>query len=298
MTRTEPAAAPADAPDGAGPRPPQNTAPTSVAVRPAPGRPGGAGLISALGIVSRRSLRHASRDVESMLMAVLLPVMLMLIFVFVMGEAMAVGESAGREEYLAYVLPAIALTTAGFGASHTAVVVSNDLTTGLMDRLRTMPFPAVTVLLGHVVSSMARNLTATAVVLGLAALLGFRPAADLPQLAAALGLIALWILAVTCVFTFIGLLAGSAEAAGGYGFILLFLPYISSGFAPVETMPDWLQGFAAHQPMTPIIDAARELLAGDAAGSAGWIGVLWCVGIIVAAVGLTTVVFPRRAGRG
>ncbi|MDS2173052.1 ABC transporter permease [Nesterenkonia sp. CL21] len=260
-----------------------------------PGAPG-AGLLTGLAQFSLRSLRHSFRDVESVLMAVLLPVMLMLIFTFVMGEAMAIGDGS-RADYLAFVLPAIALTAAGFGASHTAVVVSNDVTTGFMDRLRTMPFPAVTVLLGHTVASMVRNLLATAVVLGVAFAVGFRTDAGLPQLLGAVGLIALWILAITCVFALLGLVSGSAESANGYGFILLFLPYVSSGFAPVETMPGWLQGFAQHQPMTPIIDAARALITGTEVPSTWWAGPLWCLGFVILAVWLTAVVFPRKVTR-
>ncbi|MDZ5077612.1 ABC transporter permease [Nesterenkonia sp. HG001] len=256
----------------------------------------GAGLLSSIGLFTLRSLRHSFRDAESVLMAVLLPVMLMLVFTFVLGESMAVGDGT-RADYLAFVLPAIALTTAGFGASYTAVVVSNDVTTGFMDRLRTMPFPAVSVLLGHTVSSMVRNLLATSVVLLLAFALGFRTEASALELVAAVGLIAMWILVITCVFALLGLVSGSAEAANGYGFILLFLPYVSSGFAPVESMPSWLQGFAGHQPMTPIIDASRALITGGEVGSDWWIGTLWCIGFIVISVWMTAMVFPRKVAR-
>ena len=260
-----------------------------------------AGFMTGLRIFSARSLKHAFRDGESVLMAIMLPLMLMLIFTFVLGGTIDVSGSAdsaeAREAYLAYVLPAIALTTAGFGASYTAVVVSNDMTTGFMNRLRTMPFPAVTVLLGHTVSSMARNLLATAVVVIAAFALGFRTEANLWQMTAAVGIIGLWILVITCVFTALGMIAGSAEAASGYGFMLLFLPYVSSGFAPVDTMPDWLRGFAQHQPMTPIIDASRALMNGADPGADWWIGTLWCVGFIAAAIWLTEFLFPRKVAR-
>ncbi len=253
--------------------------------------------MTGLRIFSARSLKHSFRDGESLLMAVLLPLMLMLIFTFIFGESIAAGQGGGRSDYLAYVLPAIALTAAGFGASYTAVVVSNDMTTGFMNRLRTMPFPAVTVLLGHTVSSMVRNLLATAVVVGVAFALGFRTDASVGQFLGAVGLISLWILVITVVFAVLGMIAGSAEAASGYGFILLFLPYVSSGFAPVETMPGWLRGFAGHQPMTPIIDSSRALLNGEAPGNEWWIGILWCAGFIALAVWLAAVIFPKKVAR-
>lgn len=271
--------------------------PTTHAPAAAPA-PTSTGFLTGLVVLSRRSLRHSFRDPESVLMAILLPVMMMLIFVYVLGGAVSVdGGAPARADYLSYVLPAIALTTAGFGASYTAVVVSNDMTTGLIDRLRTMPFPAVTVLLGHTVASMVRNLLATVVVVLLALAVGFRTDASVPQLLGSLGLIALWILVITLVFATLGMLAGSAEAASGYGFVLLFLPYLSSGFAPVETMPGWLQGFAAHQPMTPLIDASRALMNGQSVGSDALVAVAWCAGFVALAVAVAAYVFPRRTTR-
>ncbi|WP_345941447.1 ABC transporter permease [Nesterenkonia sp. E16_10] len=264
-------------------------------------QPARASFLTSLAVSSLRSLKHSFRDLESLLMAILLPLMLMLVFVFILGGAMDVSDAANASEtrnaYLSYVLPAIALTTAGFGASYTAVVVSNDMTTGFMNRLRTMPFPSITVLLGHTVSSMARNLLATAVVVASAFALGFRTDSSALELVAAVGLIALWILVITVVFATLGMVAGSAESASGYGFILLFLPYVSSGFAPVESMPGWLQGFAQHQPMTPIIDASRALLNGDPVGSSWWIGTIWCAGFFAIAIWLIAVIFPRRVAR-
>ena len=265
--------------------------------RPAAAPMRGAGALTGLRLFTARSLKHSFRDAESLLMAVLLPLMLMLIFTFIFGESIAAGQGGDRSDYLAYVLPAIAVTAAGFGASYTAVVVSNDMTTGFMNRLRTMPFPSVTVLLGHTASSMVRNMLATLVVVGVAFVLGFRTDASAAQFLGAVGLIALWILVITVVFAVLGMVAGSAEAASGYGFILLFLPYVSSGFAPVETMPDWLRGFAGHQPMTPIIDASRELLNGQTPGSEWWIGLLWCAGFLAVAVWLAAMIFPRKVAR-
>lgn len=282
------------------------TTPTTTETRPSAAAEKsplqGTGFLISLRVFTARSLKHSFRDGESLLMAILLPLMLMLIFTFILGGAINVDSDAatgaeGRDAYLSYVLPAIALTAAGFGASYTAVVVSNDMTTGFMNRLRTMPFPAITVLLGHTASSMARNLLATTVVIAAAFGLGFRTQASVLEFLGAVGLIALWILVITVIFAAIGMVAGSAEAASGYGFILLFLPYLSSGYAPVHTMPDWLRGFAEHQPMTPIIDASRALMNGSEVGSEWWVGVLWCLGFIAVAIWLTALIFPRKVAR-
>lgn len=252
----------------------------------------GAGLLRSIALFTGRSVRHDLRDPEAMLMAIGLPVMLMALFTFVFGGAIDPGG-----DYIDYVVPGIVLLCSGFGAASTAVTVSRDLRTGMLDRLRTMPIPAATVLAGHTLASLARNLVATVVVLLVGVLLGFRPTAGPLDWLAAVALVALWILAMTSLFAVIGLVAGSPEAANGYGFVLLFLPYASSAFVPVGTMPGWLQGFAAHQPVTPMIEAVRGLLTGSGAGPEAGVAVLWCVGIITIAAIAGARVFRRAVAR-
>lgn len=252
----------------------------------------GASPLAAARVFVERSLRQNLRDGEAMLMAILLPVLLMLTFTYVFGGAIASDGS-----YLTYVVPGIILLCAGFGASGVAVSVNRDLTTGAINRFRTLPIVSATVLVGHVVASLVRNLLATAIVIGVGIALGFRPTASPVEWVLALGLVALYILAITALFAFIGLVAGSPESANGYGFLLLFLPYVSSAFVPVETMPGWLRGFAEHQPITPIIETVRGLLTGTELGSAGPVGVAWCVGAVVIAAVLVGVTFSRRTAR-
>ena len=100
-----------------------------------------------------RSLRHALRDAESMLMSIALPVLMMLMFTYVFGGA--IDPSGG---YVDYVVPGTILTCAGFGAATTATFVANDMTGGIIDRIRTMPLRPGAVLTGHVVASLTRNL--------------------------------------------------------------------------------------------------------------------------------------------
>src|SRR5690606_17078833 len=142
-----------------------------------------------------------------------------------------------------------------------------------------------------------RNSVATAVVIGVGLLVGFRPSADVGAWIGVVGLLALYILALTYLFAAIGLAASSPEAANGYGFILLFLPYLSSGFVPVESMPDWLQPIAAHQPLTPIIDTLRGLLLGESLNGEQWWAVGWCIVVLVVAIAWGAWLHRRRAGR-
>ncbi|MFF9563139.1 ABC transporter permease [Leifsonia sp. NPDC014704] len=239
-----------------------------------------------------RSVRHSLRDVDALTMAIALPVILMLLFTFVFGGAI---DRSG--DYVQYVVPGIILLCAGFGASSTAVDVANDMSDGIVDRFRTMPLRSRGVVTGHVVASLLRNLVATGVVIGVALLLGFRPTADVAQWIGALAIVALFILAITWLFAAIGLAAKSPTAASGYGFAVLFLPYLSSAFVPTDTMPDWLRWVAVNQPITPIIETIRALLFGRDPGSDLWWALGWCALIVAAAYVWAAWLFRRSAGR-
>lgn len=239
-----------------------------------------------------RGIRHSLRDVDAMVMAIVLPVMLMLLFTYVFGGTL---DPSGN--YVEYVVPGIILLCAGFGASGTAVKVAEDLSNGVIERFRTMPIQSLGVITGHVVASLFRNLIATVIVIGVALLVGFSPAAGFWEWLGAMGMIILFILAITWLFAAIGLIAGSASAASGYGFILLFLPYLSSAFVPTQSMPRWLQGFAAHQPITPAIETIRGLLTNVPLGDNAWWAVGWCLILIAGAFVWCRVVFQRRSGQ-
>lgn len=249
--------------------------------------------MTAVMALTRRSVLHSVRDIETMLMAVLLPVFLLLVFTYVFGGAIA-GSTA---DYLDYVVPGVIVVCASFGASHTAISVARDMNEGMMDRFRTMDMPRSAAIVGHVVASVARNLLATIVVLAVATALGFRGAASPAQWVAVLAMVTLYLTAITMVFAAIGIVAKSAEAASGYGFVLLFLPYLSSAFAPVETMPGWLQAFAGNQPLSPISDTLRELMHGAWPGSTGLVAVTWCVGLTILGLVAGAWLFARRSAR-
>ncbi len=237
-----------------------------------------------------RSLRRDLREVDTLLMSVLLPVLLLLMFVYVFGGAIQTGT-----RYLDFVVPGIILLTAGYGAATTAVSVATDMTGGIMDRFRSMPIRSAAALTGHAVASLARNAVSTALVLGVALALGFRPVAGPLDWLAAIGLIVLYVLAFTWVAVCFGLAASGPEAASGFTFVILFLPYVSSAFVPPGTMPAVLAAVARHQPVTPVTDTIRGLLLGQPVGSSGVVALAWCLGILVVARVLAVVQFRRRA---
>lgn len=251
-----------------------------------------ASFLTANAVFIGRSLRLSLRNVEALLMAVILPVMLMLLFTYVFGGAI---DTTGN--YVNYVVPGIILLCAGFGSTATAVNVAEDMTNGIIDRFRTMPITSISVITGHVVASVARNLVATGIVIGVAYLVGFRPTSSSLEWLGALGVITLFILAFTWLFAAIGLASGNPSAASGYGFALLFLPYISSAFVPTDTMPTWLQGVADNQPITPVIETIRGLLTGTPIENSAWLASGWCMLILLIAIGWSILTFHKKAAR-
>ncbi|MCA2215381.1 ABC transporter permease [Jidongwangia harbinensis] len=245
------------------------------------------------GLMIGRSLRHHLRALDTLLLGVLLPVFLLLLFVYIFGGAVHTGGA-----YLTYVVPGIVLLCAGFGAANTAVPVAQDLTTGAIDRFRSLPILRSAVLVGHVVAGLLRNLASTVLVLAVAFVIGFRPAAGPLDWLLALAVLTLYVLAMSWLSVCFGLLASSAESASSFGFVLLFLPYLSSAFVPVETMPRVLRGFAEHQPMTPVIETLRAAMAGTPDAATAWTAVAWFGGVLALGYALATYLFARRQTAG
>lgn len=236
-----------------------------------------------------RALRLSLRNVDGLVTALALPAMLMVMFVYFFGGAIHVGT-----RYIDYVVPGVLLVCAGFGAGTTAVTVSSDLAGGIVDRFRSLDVRPRSVLAGHVVASVARNLISAALAIAVAAAIGYGPDANPGQWLAAVGLLALFILAISWLAAAIGVLTRSPEGAQGITFLISFLPYPSSAFVPIHTMPSWLQGFARAQPVTPVVDALRALLSGHPPGVAAWTAVAWSLGIIVVSVLAAGALFARR----
>lgn len=247
-------------------------------------------LLGDIGRMVARCLRLEVRDIEALLMGVVLPVMLMLLFTYVFGGAMDVGGA-----YLDYVTPGIVLLCAGFGASTTAVAVAGDVHGGMVDRLRSMPVAGWTLLAGHTIASVLRNAVPTTIVFTIAVLLGFRAGGGLTGWIGAAVLVMLWVIAITWVAVFVGVAVRSVAAANGFTFGILFLPYLSSAFVPTASMPDWLRGFAEHQPVTPVIEAVRGLLASGTPPTGTLLAaVAWSLGIAVGFAIAAALVFARR----
>jgi ABC-2 type transport system permease protein len=248
-----------------------------------------ADAVSDLRTMIVRSVRLSNRSVDAMITALMLPIILMLVFVYLFGGAIHTGTS-----YVNYVVPGALLVCAGFGVGSTAVSVSQDLAGGVVDRFRSMDVRGEAIVAGHVVASVLRNLASTVLVFAVAIPIGFRSSASPLAWLGAAGIFALFVFAMSWLCAALGVAAGSPEAATGLTFLISFLPYPSSAFVPIKTMPSWLQGFAHHQPATCVIDTLRGLLLGGPVASQAAQAVAWCLGITVLGVVLSGALFRRK----
>jgi ABC-2 type transport system permease protein len=236
----------------------------------------------------RRNLRRLLRYPSMTLLLVGMPIVFLLLFVYVFGGQLShglgsavVGGHPGRIGYLNYVAPGILLMTVAAAVQGTAIVVAMDMTGGIIDRLRTMSIGRAAVLTGHVLASLIQTLVSIAIVLGVAIALGFRPTAGPVEWLAAIGVLALFALALIWFATALGLAAKSVETASNTPMILTLLPFLGSGFVPTATMPEGLRQFAKFQPFTPVTETLRGLLAGTPIGTNAIAALAWSAGIAV-----------------
>ena len=223
-----------------------------------------------------RSVRHSVRSIDAVMVAVLLPVLILLLFVYVFGGAI---DTAGS--YVDYVVPGIILLCAGYGSATTALSVNQDMTTGVIDRFRSLPIAGSGVLTGHVVASVLRNLLSTVLVLAVALLIGFHPHASALDWLGVAGILLAFMIAISWIAACFGLLAKSPEGAGAFSFVIMFLPYVSSAFVPTDTMPAALEWIGDRQPVTPIVETLRGLMLGTPIGDHAVTALIWCAGLAV-----------------
>jgi ABC-2 type transport system permease protein len=243
--------------------------------------------------MAKRSLRHTTRSLDTIITVVLTPIALLLLFVYVFGGAL--GAQTGAIEYIDFVTPAVIIMTVGSGIAYAAVRLSMDLQKGIISRFRTMPVAPSSVLSGQALSSTLSNLFSCVLVLAVAFAVGFRPAGGAGSWLAFGALLVLFILATTWMAIFFGLLAKTVEGAGAFAYILLLLVFISPSFVPTASMTPLLRGFAENQPMTPVIESMRSLLTDGVAGDAIWAALAWSLAILILFYVLALAMYRRSA---
>jgi ABC-2 type transport system permease protein len=241
-------------------------------------------------IMMRRNFKHILRNPFTIVNGALMPVFIMLMFVYVLGAAFNVGE-----HYVEYATPGLILLAITYGLSATAVSVNSDMTKGIINRFKVMNVSRGAVLNGHVVATMLGSSVAVAAIIGIAFALGFRSPATALDWLGAIGIIVAAALAATWITVALGMAAKTPESAGLTVVPLLLLPFVSSAIVPADKMGQGVRQFAEYQPFTPIIESLRGLLAGTPSGGYAAAALAWCAGIGLAGYLWSRATFSKRA---
>jgi ABC-2 type transport system permease protein len=248
----------------------------------------------------RRNLKHQLRYPSLTLMLAGLPIVFLLLFVYIFGGQLGSGlgghgaAQAGRSAYLTYVVPGILIMTVASAALGTAISVATDMTTGIIDRFRTMAIARSAVLTGHVIGSLLQTLAVLVLVTGVALAIGFRSSASALEWLAAAGMLALFAFALIWLSAALGLVAKSVETASNTPMFLTLLPFLSSGFVPTASMPAGLRQFAEFEPFTPVTQTVRGLLSGGPVGAHAMAAIAWSAGIALVSYVWAVRLYNRR----
>jgi ABC-2 type transport system permease protein len=241
-------------------------------------------------VMMRRNFKHILRNPVTVFNGALMPVVIMLMFVYVFGSAFNVGE-----HYIEYATPGMILLAITYGLSGTAVSVNSDMAKGIINRFKVMNVSRGAVLTGHVVATMLSTSAAIAVIIGVAFGLGFRSPATALDWLGAIGIVVATAFAAAWLTVALGMAAKTPESAGMSVVPLILLPFLSSAIVPAAQMGQGFRQFAQYQPFTPIIESLRGLLAGAPSGGYAAAALAWCAGIALVGYLWSRATFSKRA---
>jgi len=241
-------------------------------------------------IMLRRNFKHTLRNPVTVFNAVLLPIVIMLMFVYMLGNAFNVGV-----KYIDYATPGMILLAVAYGLGATATEVNSDMTTGIINRFRVMDISRGAILTGHVVVTMLRSLLSIAAIIGVGFGLGFRPAASFGDWLAVIGIVVAACFATSWLTVAMGLAAKTPQSAGMATVPLIMLPFFSSAIVPAAKMGQGIRQFAEYQPFTPLIESLRGLLAGAPSGGYVAAALAWCAAIAIVGYLWAVATFRKRA---
>jgi ABC-2 type transport system permease protein len=207
-------------------------------------------------LLTGRSLHHITRSPDTIITTAVMPIAIMLLFVYVLGGAIQTGSG----NYVNYLLPGILLITVASGISYTAYRLFLDMQSGIFERFQSMPIARSSVLWAHVLTSLVANVISLVVVVLGALLMGFR----------------------------------SGAGTSAFSYPLIFLPFISSAFVPTDSMPGPVRAFAENQPVTSIVNAIRDLYTQHPVSTDIWIALAWCLGLLSVAYALAIGIYHRK----
>lgn len=212
-------------------------------------------------VITKRNVLRFIRIPQLLLFSTVQPVMFLLLFNFVFGGAITTGTPAGSDQYINWLMPGILIQSAAFGATATALGLTEDLGAGVIDRFRSLPIARSAVLAGRTLADLVRNTFVFSLMLVVGYLMGWRFEQGFWKMAVGFGVALLFGYSFSWVMAAIGLAVKTPEAAQAAGFLPIFpLVFASSIFVPTSSMPDWLQTFAEVQPITIVANTVRSLM--------------------------------------
>lgn len=253
--------------------------------------PGGAErLLRDSAEIARRNLLRYARTPDALFFSTMQPIIFVLLFRYVLGGSLTV--PTGR--YVDYLMPGIFVQAAVLGSMVTAIGTADDREKGILERFQTMPTARSAVLVGRTASDIVRLLLDLAIMTAIGLLVGFRPGGGIGGYLAGIALVVLAAHAFSWLMVTVGLLASDGKSAQVMCYpLLLPLSFASSVFVRPETMTGWLGWFAAHQPVSVIVNAARSFMLTGSAGTSLWLALSWLVGMLVVAAPLAVVLYRR-----
>jgi ABC-2 type transport system permease protein len=252
-------------------------------------------------VLARRGVARIVREPSQILDVTLQPLIFVLLFVYVFGSAIKVPGGGNYHEYLIGGMFGMALVGTAQG---TAVGVSTDMATGLIDRFRSLPISRSAVLAGRVIADLLTEVIAILVLVITGLAVGWRIHNGVGHALLAFGLCLLIAFAMTWVGACAGMLVKNPEAAAAVGFIF-FLPlvFVSNTFVPTQGMPAWLRVVADWNPVSAVASSCRDLFGNPNPSSnvAAWpmqhpelATVLWSIGLLAVFAPLAVYFYRRK----
>ena len=250
--------------------------------------------------LTRRNFIHVMREPAQMSDATIQPVLFTVLFVYIFGSAMHIAGGS-YVDFAVGGLVVMNLTTASMG---TAVGLSSDLSTGVMDRFRTLPMARSTILAGRTLADLLASVLCGTIVLVTGYVIGWRPGNGIAGVVGGLAVAVLFSYSLSWFTACIGLRSNDPESAQAVGLLILFpVAFVSSCFVPTNGMPDWLRVIADWNPVSAVAGACRDLFGNpNPMGSVHnfpnehpvLVSLLWSIAILAVCVPLASRMLRRR----
>jgi ABC transporter DrrB family efflux protein len=241
--------------------------------------------------LARRNLLHIKADPEQLVGMTVQPLLFLGLFICVFGRSVA----GSNHDYLQYALPGVLVQTSAYIGFRTAWGINTDFERGLIDRFRSLPISRSAVVTGRITADAMRVVWGTFILTGFGLVLGFRFHGGLAGGIGAALLVTAFGASVCWPMALMGISAKSPESAStAVSMLLLPMTYLSSVFAPPDSMPTWVQGFVRVNPITQVVDAVRALMLGGPVAGPVLRAVAWMVGIVALFGPLTISRYQRR----